>query len=65
MNSKIGLALLTFALACGTTACGQKGDLYMPENGRTADESPILESDASEQDSESSERSQPTKDQKK
>ena len=65
MNSKTGLILLTFALACGVSACGQKGDLYMPEKGHTAESLPILESDSSEKDPESSEPSQTTKEQKK
>lgn len=65
MNSKIGQILLTLALACGVSACGQKGDLYMPENGRSAENAPTFESEVSEEDAESSDASQSTKEQKK
>lgn len=51
MNSKFGLILVLLALASATTACGRKGDLYMPEQGRTAETSPTTVADDPESDS--------------
>jgi predicted small lipoprotein YifL len=63
MNSRFRLPLLALTLACALSACGQKGGLYMPEQGRNASTLPATADAAAE--SSDSESTEPTKEQKK
>lgn len=65
MNSRFRLPLLALALAltCALSACGQKGGLYMPEQGLNASTLSVTADAAAE--SSDSESTESTKEQKK